>query len=169
MKTITVDGMPIEVNDQAEAVIRKLEGQLDAIDGAKGQADADVARLTTELSTKDAELVTAKAQLDAAKLSPQQLRDAAKVYQATVDKAKVLGVKVADDMDEAAIVRAVVTARVGDACKEWNDLQFAASFASLAVDAKPIDPMRQALSNGSVVISDTSSIRDGARASRYAN
>jgi hypothetical protein len=145
MKTITIDSIPFELDDQAAAAVGKLQSSIaDAITRAT-KAESDVATLTTQLATKDAELVTAKKQLEDSKLSPQQLRDAAKAYQQTVDK-------------------------VGDAAKDWNDAQLAASFATLSTDAKGgIDPVRQALGSGAAtVVSDTATIRDAARASRYA-
>lgn len=171
MKTITIDSIPFELDDQAAAAVGKLQSSIsDAITRAT-KAEGEVATLTTQLATKDAELVTAKKQLDDSKLTPQQLRDAAKAYQLTCDKAKALGVTVTDAMDEGSIVKACVLAKVGDAAKDWNDAQLAASFATLSTDGKgSIDPVRQALGSGAaVVVSDTASIRDSARASRYAS
>jgi hypothetical protein len=169
MKTITIDSIPFELDDQAAAAVGKLQSSVtDAIARAE-KAEGDVATLTTQLANKDAELVTAKAQLDDAKLSPQQLRDAAKAYQQTCDKAKALGVAVTDAMDEASIMKACVLAKVGDASKDWNDAQIAASFATLSTDAKAgVDPVRKILKDGATIVQDTRVIRDAARASRYA-
>lgn len=170
MKTITIDSIPFELDDQAAAAVAKIQSALADEKAARGKADESVATLTTQLATKDAELVTAKSQLEDAKLTPQQLRDAAKAYQATVDKAKALGVNVTDAMDEGSIQKACVLAKVGDAAKDWNDVQIAASFATLSTDAKPgADPVRQILSDGAVKIGDTASIRDAARSARYAS
>ncbi len=167
-KTITFDGLPVEVTDAAEAVIRKLEGQIATIDAAKAKAETDLAKAVTDGSTKDAKIVTLEKQIEDAKVTPAQLRDAAKSYQLIVDKAKALGVAVTEAMDEAAIMKAVVTAKVGDAAKDWNDVQVAASFATIAVDSKPrgIDPVRRAIADGAVTLSDTKSIHDAARAAR---
>lgn len=171
MNTLTIDGIPFEMSDQAIAAVRKLEGQRnDAIARAE-KAEGEVATLTTDKATLEAEKTTLQTQLDAAKLTPEQLRDAAKAYAATVEKAKALGVKVADSMGEADIIKACVLAKVGDAAKDWTDAQLAASFATLSTDKRPqpVDPVRQALNDGAVVISDTAAIRDAARTSRYAN
>lgn len=171
-KTITFDGLPVEVTDAAEAVIRKLEGQLADANKAKGDLETQVATLTTDKATLEAEKATLAKQVEDAKVTPAQLRDAAKVYQATADKAKALGVKVTDAMDEAAIMKAVVNAKLGDAAKDWNDVQIAASFATMSTDSKSalaIDPVRAVLADGAVQIGDTASIRDAARSSRYAN
>jgi hypothetical protein len=162
MKTITVDGMPIEVSDQAEAAIRKLEGLL-------ATANDSVATLTTQVATKDAELVTARSQIADAKLTPAQLRDAAAAFARVCDKAKALGITVTDAMDEAAIVKAAVLAKVGDAAKDWNDAQLAASFATLSTDTQ-VDPVRRVLADGAAqVITDGAILRNAARDSRYAN
>jgi hypothetical protein len=162
MKTITHDGIAIEVNDQAAAAYGVLSARL-------ATADTNVATLTTQLATKDAELVTAKAQLADAALSPAQLRDAAIGFQRTVDKAKALGVAVTDSMDTAAIERAVVLAKVGDAAKDWNDAQISASFATLSSDAAPKgrDPAAVVIAAGAGLVADTATIRNAARASRY--
>lgn len=171
-KTITFDGMPIEATDASEAAIRKLEGQVKALNDAKAESDTKVATLTTDKATLEAKVTTLEQQVADAKLSPEKLRDAAKSYGAVVDKAKALGVAVTDSMDEPAIMKAVVDAKIGDAAKDWNDIQVAASFATLTKDAKPgagqADPVRQVLADGAVKIGDTATIRDAARSSRYA-
>ncbi len=167
-KTIMFDGLPVEVTDAAEAVIRKLEGQAKVLTDGKAKAETDLAEAVTASSTKDAEIVTLKKQIEDAKVTPAQLRDAAKAYQGIVDKAKALGVTVTDEMDQDAIMKAVVTAKVGDAAKDWNDVQVSASFATLSNDAKSIDPVRKVIAAGAVQIGDTASIRDSARSARYA-
>ena len=140
MHTLMIDGLQVtEVSDGAKAAIEKLQGQLKDEKAAKEQALADVAKLTTDKSTLEAEKTTLDQQLKAAKLTPQQLRDAAKAYQHTVDKAKALGVAVADDMDEPAIMKATVAAKLGDAAKDWDDKQVAVSFATLTADVKADD------------------------------
>jgi hypothetical protein len=170
MNTFTIDGIPFEMSDQAIAAVKKLQGQRDEAVAKLATAETSIATLTTDKATLEAEKATLAKQLDDSKLSPQALRDAAKAYQATVDKAKALGIAVTDAMDEAAIIKACVSKHVGDVSKDWNDAQLAASFASLKTDARqPIDPVREALSSGSVVIGDTQTIRNAARDSRYAN
>lgn len=172
MNTIQIDGIPFEMNDQAIAAVRRLQGQLNDATARAEKAEGEVATLATDKATLVAEKATLQTQLDNAKLTPEQLRDAAKRYQGVVDKAKALGVAVTDAMDEAAIIKACVEKHVGDVSKDWNDAQLAASFASLKTDSRgpqSIDPVRQALLEGGVVISDTASIRNEARDSRYAN
>lgn len=139
MRTILIDGHSVEVSDAAAIAIDGLNRQLaDAqakvatLTTAATTTDARLATLTTEVATKDAEIVTLKKSLADSKITPQMIRDAAASYAKTASIAKALGVTVTDAMDEPAIQLAAVTAKLGDAAKGWNDVQVAASFASLA-------------------------------------
>lgn len=170
MNTVIIDSIPFEMNDQAIAAVRKLQGQLSDAQTKLATVETSVAALTTEAATKDAKITTLEKQLEDSKLSPAALRDAAASFARVVEKGKTLGVNVTDEMDEAAIIKTAVLAKLGDAAKDWNDAQFAASFASLTVDAKgqSIDPVRQILKDGATQITDTRAIRDAARTQRYA-
>jgi len=171
-KTITFDGLPLEVTDAAEAAINKLIGQLADAASAKAGAETKIAAIETDLAARAAEIATLKQQVTDAKVTPAQLRDAAKAYAQVCDKAKALGVTFADDADVAdvaAIMQAVVSAKMGDAAKDWNDEQIAASFAVLTRDAKPADPLRSAIADGvrTMTVTDNSTVRDLARAAQY--
>lgn len=166
-KTITFDGLPLEVTDAAEAAINKLQGQLKDATEAKDTAEASVATLTAEKTTLDAKVTELTQAVADAKPTPAQLRDAAKAYAQVCDKAKALGVKFDDDADQAAIMKAVVDAKIGDAAKDWTAEQVAASFATLTKDAKPVDPLAKGISDSMItVVADGASIRDAALASR---
>jgi hypothetical protein len=166
VKKIMIDGLQVDLSDAAavEVAIGKVQGQLTAALSDKATAETQVATLTTDKATLEAKVTTLEKQVADAKLTPQQLRDAAAAYARTCDKAKALGVAVTDSMDEPAIMKAVVLAKVGDAAKDWNDVQIAASFETLTKDAKT--------SAGSTVIhapliaNDVANIRDAARAFR---
>ena len=138
VKITNLDGMSVNLTDAAavEAALTKLDQKVTEATEAKDKALADVATLTTDKATLDAKVTTLEKQVADAKLTPQQLRDAAKAYAEVCDKAKALGVTVSDDMDEPAIMKAAVSAKIGDAAKDWNDAQIAASFATLTADAK---------------------------------
>jgi hypothetical protein len=89
--TLIIDGLQVtEVSDQAKAAIEKLQGQVRSADEARAKAEADVAKLTTTRPPLDAKITTLEQQVKDAKLTPQQLRDAAKVYVKTIDTAKKL-------------------------------------------------------------------------------
>lgn len=140
-KKIMIDGLQVDLSDASavETAIGKLQGQIGSLTTAKDAAETQVATLTTEKATLDAKVTTLEKQVTDAKLTPQQLRDAAKAYALVVDKTKGLGVTVTDAMDEPAIMKAVVDAKVGDAAKDWTDVQIAASFATLTKDVKAAD------------------------------
>lgn len=165
-KTIIVDGLQVEVTDQAEAAIKKLQGQVADAEKAKGEAEKQVATLTTDKTKLEAEKATLEQQVKDAAITPEKLRDAAKSYAAVVGKAKALGVEVTDSMDEPAIMKAVVEAKIGDAAKDWNDVQVAASFATLTKDAKA-DALRSTIASQPIVTADASAVRDLARAAQY--
>ena len=138
LKTLTIDGLRVpNVSDEAEAAIVKLQAALATAETRATDAEGKVAAAATEAATKDAEIETLKAQVADSAITPEKLRDAAKEYAAVVDKAKALGVTVADDADIAAIQRAVVDAKVGDVAKDWTADQVAVSFATLTKDANP--------------------------------
>lgn len=137
MKTLTIDGLHVrDVSDDAEAAINKIRAENEALKKRLAELESGEASLKTDAATKDAEIATLKKAVEDAKLTPAQLRDAAREYAAVVEKAKAAGVAVADSADAATIKRAVVDARMGDAAKDWSDDQIAASFAVLTKDAR---------------------------------
>lgn len=149
-KMITFDGLPLEVTDAAEAAITKLQGQITTLTDAKVKAEGELTDTKTKLVERDAEIVTLKQSVEDAKVTPDQLRDAAKSYALVCDKAKALGVEFADDADADAIMKAVVDAKMGDAAKGYEPKDYATAFAVLTKDAKveQTDPVRAALKNG---------------------
>lgn len=147
-KTITFDGLPLEVTDAAEAAITKLLGQVKDANTAKDAAETALASVKTDLAARDAEIVTLKQQLEDAKVSPAALRAAAKDYAAVCDKAKALKVEFAEDADADAIMRAVVDAKMGDAAKDYDAKEVAAAFAVLTKDAAPADKLGDAIKDG---------------------
>lgn len=165
--TLIIDGLQVpDVSDAAKAAIEKLQGQVRDANAAKTTAETQVATLTTDKATLDAKVTTLEKQVADAKLTPAQLRDAARSYQAVADKAKALGVTVGDDADEASIMSAVVSAKLGDAAKGWNEHQIAASFATLTKDAKTpvVDALRHTIASGVTNIADAAAAEAAALA-----
>lgn len=113
-----------------------LNTKLAASDRRATDAEAEVATLTTDKATLEAKVTTLEKQVADSKLTPEQLRDAARSFAQTAAKAKALGVEVSDEMDEPAMRKAAVTAKLGDAAKDWTDDQVAISFATLTADVK---------------------------------
>lgn len=125
-------------------------------------AEAKVAELTTTLAAKDAEIVTLNQKVTDSVITPAKLRDAAKAYALVADKAKALGVAFSEDADSDAIMKAVVDAKMGEQAKGWTADQIAASFAVLAKDAAPADPVRDAFKGGLVNVGDAQAQADAA-------
>jgi hypothetical protein len=141
VKTMLIDGLTVDISnaDTALATINTILAARDTATGKVTDLQTQVATLTSEKTTLDAKVTTLEQAVKDAKPTPAQLRDAGKALMIAAGKAKALGVAVTDAMDETAIMAATVTAKMGDAAKDWNDAQIAASFAVLTKDAKVTD------------------------------
>ena len=165
VKTMLIDGLTVDVSnaDTAIATINTILAARDAATAKVSDLETQVATLTTDKAT----LETENKQLKDSKPTTAQLLDAAKAYGQVVGKAKALGVTVTDAMDQAAVMKAVVDAKMGDTAKDWNDEQIAASFAVLTKDAKVDDKVQPLGAPRTVTTNDNASVRDLARASQY--
>lgn len=134
-----IDGLTVDVSDAetAKATITSLIAARDEATAAAAKSKEDDAENKKQIVAKDAEIAKLTKDLADAKPTPAQLRDAAKAYALTCDKAKAMGVEVTDAMDEAAIKRAVVDKAMGDKAKDYSDEHVAISFDTLTKDAKP--------------------------------
>lgn len=168
VKTMLIDGLTVDVSnaDTAVATIQTLISARDTALGKVTTLDAQVATLTTEKTTLDAKVTTLEQAVKDAKPTPAQLRDAGKALMLAAGKAKALGVTVSDEMDEPAIMGATVKAKMGDAAKDWNDAQIAASFAVLTKDAKVADNTNVVPLGSPVMMGDGASVRDSIRRQR---
>lgn len=168
-KTITFDGLPVEVTDAAEAVIRKLEGQLTKLTADKAAVDTKVGELTAQVSTKDGEIAALNQKVKDAEIGPDKLQQLVADRSALVDQAKAIDPNVVTDgKTDAEIRKAVVSAKLGDAAKDMDDATVAGAFKAFAKDA-PIDPVRKALLDGvrSNINDNGASVRDLARAAQF--
>lgn len=169
-KTITFDGLPVEVTDAAEAVIRKLEGQLKDAATARTGAETKVGELTATVSTKDGEIAALTTKLKDAEVTPERLQamaaDRASLIAAAT--AVVPGI-VTDKLTAAEIRKAVVTAKLGDSAKDMDEAALGGAFSVLAKDVKPADPVRDVVNGGVRTTTNDSgaSVRDLARMSQY--
>lgn len=153
LKTITVDGLPVQVTDMAASVIQKVLTANDAalkavndklnstvadLTAIKTAADAAAAETKKTVETKDAEIATLKKQIEDAKLTPAKLDVLVKDRADIIGKATViLGDKlVTDGKTDAEIRRQVVDAKMGDAAKDWSDDSVIASFRTICADVK---------------------------------
>lgn len=146
LKTVLVDGIPIEATDAATVVIDTLQKRVaDAekkIGDAKTTHAAALAAKDKELGAKDAEIAT---------LTGKQMTDAqidALVTQRAdvIGKAKIVDKDVkTDGLSLAAIRRAAVVARLGDAAvKDKSDDYVEALFDGLASQGPAKDAIAEA-------------------------
>jgi hypothetical protein len=149
-RKIMVDGIQVEADEKDISIIERriasLEKEVSTAQSALGiaqtTAQTDAAKLATELAnitavvaTKDAELTTLKANLDAAKMTPQKLDQMVAARVATVQRAqKIIGdALVSEGKTDAEMRKQVVLAKLGETAKDWNDDMINASFNTLAV------------------------------------
>jgi hypothetical protein len=137
LKTVTVDGIPVEVTDQGAIVITTLQSRL---------ADA-VAKITatetahqTAIAAKDAEIAKKDAELDATKAKVLSDADLDKKVQARADLiavAKTIAKDVkTEGLTDAGIRKAVVVAKIGDTAVAGKaDAYIDARFDLLVEDA----------------------------------
>ena len=160
MQKVVVDGLTIETTDQGAQALTKVQGQLaDALTAvAKAQADAAkaVADAQAEIAAKDAEIDSLKAKvLDAAAM------DAAVAKRADLlGKAKAIAPQVKlDGLSDAAIRKAVVVAKLGDAMADKPEAYIDARFDILAEDAAGQVQFAAALTNAAPVQGDADTAR----------
>lgn len=159
MKTIMVDGLAVSIDDKDAQIVErhlaKLTSDVAAKDAEIEKASTDLAGAKKDIETKDAEIATLKKQVEDAKVTPAMLDTMVKERgDVSAKAAALLGDKlVLDGKTVGDIRRQVVDAKMGDAAKGWNDDQIAASFASLTADIKAdaVDPLRAAIGDRQVV------------------
>lgn len=150
LKTVTVDGIPIEVTDQGATVINTLQQRL-------SDSAANTAKLTNDhtvaIAAKDGELAKKDAEIDALKakvLDTAALDAAVRARGDLIAKAKAIApAVVTDGKADADIRRDVVVAKLGDAAiKDKPAAYIDARFDILAEDAAPGDPLRRTIAAG---------------------
>ncbi|MBP2238096.1 hypothetical protein J2Z31_004623 [Sinorhizobium kostiense] len=152
LKTVTVDGIPVEVTDQGATVIGTLQQRL--ADANTKLSDAEKAHQTA-LAAKDAELAKEDAEIDTLKgkiLSDADLDKRVTARADLVAKAKGLAKDVkTEGLSDAAIRKAVVVAKIGDAAvADKSDAYIDARFDMLVEDEGKggADPFRVAVQQG---------------------
>lgn len=150
LKTVTVDGIPVEVTDQGATVIATLQQRLSDANKAKEQLVKDH---ETVLSAKDKELGTKDARIT--ELEGKIVTDAA-LDKLVSDRAEVIAKAksiVADaeltGKSNKDIRRSVVAKKLGDtAIKDRSDDYIEALFDGLSAGQQNNDPFRQAVKDG---------------------
>lgn len=183
VKTILVDSVPFNQDnlDGLEAAVKKVEDRAanaetkladanKALTDAEVKAAADLKDATIRAETAEAKIVSLEKELADSKVTPEQFRDAAKVYAGLIDAAAKIApeFKVEDNMSEADIRKGVVLAKFGDAYATKGDAFFDALFevesAKLADTKVETDPYRAAMAaRDSAVVADVRTAAVSAR------
>lgn len=139
-------GLETQISELQDKVKRDKERADKAEKDAKDAADA-LTEKTTALSTKDAEIVTLKKQIEDGKLTPQKLDEIVKDRAEAIGQAKkLIGDKlVVDGKTTEDIRRQVVEAKVGQIAKDWSVEQVTASFNTLTAKDESPDALTEAL------------------------
>lgn len=161
MPSLILDGLKVDLEDSeaVSAAFKKLTDKADAATALADKATADLAaseaKAATDIAAKDAKIATLDAEVASlkqavidAKVTPEQMREAAKAYSIITDAATKMGFKVEDAMSEAEIKKGAVLAKLGDTYKDKSEAFFDAAFeieAGKLKDAAPADPYRLAM------------------------
>lgn len=147
LKTVTVDGIPVEVTDQGAVVIATLQGRL--ADAATKLSTTESAHATA-MAAKDADLAKKDAEIDdlkAKQVTDAQIDERVKARGDLIAKAKAIADGDYAGKSDAEIRKAVVVAKLGDAAVAGKPEAYVdARFDILAEDAAK-DPVRKHLIN----------------------
>lgn len=133
LKTILHDGISIQVTDQGEQAINKLQRALDESTATNAQHAAAVAAKDTEIGTLKVELQNAKDSVPSGAALDKLVADRATLL---VDAAKIAKDVKFDGMTDADIRKAAVSAKYGaDMVKDASDAHVAGMFAAAVKDS----------------------------------
>ncbi len=164
LKTVTVDGIPVEVTDQGATVIATLQSRLaDAVSKITATETAHqtvIAAKDADLAKKDAEIDALKAKVLDEKALDEKVQARADLI--TVAKSIAKDVKT-EGLTDAAIRKAAVSAKLGDAAIAGKpDAYIDARFDILAEEAsKNPDPFANAVRDG---VTTPATITDASKA-----
>lgn len=161
---IVLDGLQVDLADAdaVAAAFAKLQDKISASDAARAEMSAKIEAMSGEKAALEKQLADARAELDPAALD-RRVADRA----ALVALAKAIDPGVATDgVADAAIRKAVVAARIGEAAAAMTDDAIAGAFAVLAKDAR--EPAPNVVSIGAPkAVGDNAAVRDLARAMQF--
>lgn len=165
-KTITYDGLPVEVTDAAEAVINKLTAARDSLKSELDTANREVGTLTADKATLEGKVTALEASLADAKVTPEKLAKLVADRAALVEDAKRVSAETAyDGLDDDGIRLAAVKAKLGDKAPT-DPARVAGAFDALLAQVSATDGFRETVKNGTVA-NDTIDI-EADRAARKA-
>jgi uncharacterized protein len=163
-KTITVDGVPIQATDAAEAVINKLQKALADMTAkmkAEEEADeSDMKKTKDEISARDGQIAVLQKQLADAEVTPAKLDALVAARAKVLDTAKAILPKLdVSAMSDADIMKAAVTSALGDAAANLDDSAIKGAFAMLSVKAPVNDGLVTLIKSG-VDTNDAAKVSD---------
>lgn len=165
-KTILVDGLNVEVTDDAERAILKLQGQLADSSTKLTAAETKVGELTATVATRDGEIVALNAKVKDAEVGPEKLQQLVADRAQLIAKAKAVDPNVVTDgKSDSDIRKAIVSAKLGDAAPT-DDNGIAGAFAALTADAK-VDPVARVIASQPSVVTDNGAVVQSIRGARY--
>ncbi|MGV6394520.1 DUF2213 domain-containing protein [Pseudomonas caspiana] len=143
LKTVTVDGIPVEVTDQGAIVIATLQQRL--VDASKTLTDAQAGHATA-ISTKDTELAKKDAEIDDLKskqVTDAQLDERVKARGDLIAKASAIVDGEYAGKSDSDIRKAVVVAKLGDAAIAGKSEAYIDARFDILADEAAQDPLRQ--------------------------
>lgn len=148
MKTILVDGVSLQMDETAAAVVQRaldaanakvtaLQKQVDAFGEKEEEEEKKDKKAKDSLDAANAKITTLESELKDAR-DPAKIDAAVKDRASLISKArKVLGDKlVVDGKTNGEIQKQVVDAKLGDKAKGWSDALVEASFETLVAGIK---------------------------------
>lgn len=151
LRKIMVDGLQVETTDAAAMAIEKLQAAntalKDAMMTAEEKAKSDLAAKEKEMATKDADI----AALKAAAMTDAMLDARVSARADLVAKAKAIAPAVVSaGLSDAAIRKAVVVAKIGDAAIAGKSEAYIDARFDILADADPVSKMKQ--NDGTTVV-----------------
>lgn len=139
---VVVDGISYEMSDQGAQLVARLQKQVADASEKEKDKEKEIAKKDAELATKDAKI----AELEKAQITGDALDSAVAARGDLIDRAKRIAPKVeTKGLSDAAIKKAVVVARVGDAMKDKSEAYIDARFDMLADEANITNDAQQQL------------------------
>lgn len=147
LKTVTVDGIPVEVTDQGAIVIATLQQRL--ADSAKALSTAETAHATA-IAAKDADLAKKDAEIDGLKakqVTDAQLDERVKARGDLIAKAKSISDADYTGKSDAEIRKAAVISKLGDAAIAGKSEAYIDARFDMLLEDAATDPVRQHFQN----------------------
>ena len=162
VKTITHDGVPVEVTDAAEAIINKLITARDALKSELTDAQAAEAKAVEAIEAKDGEITVLNKQLADAVVTPEKLAKLVADRSKLIADAKSVDPEADENDSDADMKRKAVKKKVGDSADTMSDAAIDGAFAVLVNSTPTTDAFRETVKDG-VKTNDVDKIVSDAR------